>query len=107
MTIDEFVAALDEAMTALRLRPAADRVGLRLYRCRSDEAVCYCPITAVAQHRTGERYRVWDYDEAAQQIGLTGDDARDIAAAADNVDVLNDELRRRLLAVAHRPRIGL
>lgn len=113
MTIDEFVVALDEAMTELRLRPAADTGNyLRLYKSREDGCGThgFCPITAVALHRTGRFFRMDGFPDAADLIGLGRTWAFEIVEAADGHrgEIRNyDELRGRLEAVINRPRIGL
>ena len=115
MTIEDFLTALDEAITALQLRPAGDAVGshIRFYAPpppNNAYPTCYCPVTAVAQYRVSRYFPVVMVMEAAQAMGLPLDDANDIALAADlssypGMGRLGRliPLRRRLLDIVQRP----
>jgi hypothetical protein len=72
---------------------------------RKSKEYLHCPITAVAENLTGQRFLITDYIEAARRIGLPESLAEEIANAADwatHKDLTDEnclELRRKLESV--------
>lgn len=69
-------------------------------RVWNDPAACCCPVTAVVEHLTGQRFRVHHYKSAARTIGFPFADAVAVALAADGwglYDPEAGELHRELM----------
>ena len=88
MTIDELI---DEAakLTGWKLTGYGD------IRLSTPSQIC-CPITAVALLH-GKRYRIQDWREAADHLGLTTKSAYRIARSADSDPTVWDDLRQKML----------
>jgi len=61
-----------------------------------------CAVTAVARHRTGQRYSVGDWPRAGDRLGLSYAESCLIVTAADDVPagVAASRFRQRLIAAA-------
>lgn len=86
MTIDEFIERLSNLPR--EWRPGFNKH--RALRIGCDREDCMCPITAVefASRDTGDRddgpYSTYQWDDAANDIGLSGGEASDIVISADS-----------------------
>lgn len=89
MTIDEFLVRL-EAVDR-QWWGKSESPWIRTKTPKDSDTYC-CPLTAVAGLT-----KVGDWKKAAEQLGLSIDDAKAIVAAADNRDGHDPALRARLL----------
>lgn len=98
MTIDEFVAALREAMPEMHSRQWRPTMHCREKMLRFDRGnLCHCPITAVCEVRTGRLYAYWQVGDAAGVPGLADHDMQCIVAAVDDRHARHPALRSRLI----------
>lgn len=97
MTIDQFLVALRSLPPEYRRTTDweyADRL-----RFRTPTGHYCCPITVVAHHVLGAEFRVDQWKDAGQALGLFHDDARLIVHAADSTYDHSHSLRAALYGV--------
>lgn len=101
--------ALPEAVKALGLEAYRTGNSGNLIRLRDEHGCCYCPVTAVAMHKTGRKWNCESVYMAGQSLGLSRDETFEVADSADEslcYSTYSSLIRAQLLTVLDFQRGG-